>query len=143
MLALDSTFIIDLYWKDSPRHENACKWLEKLSESGEEVCIYYNCFNEFIHVITDSRRFGNAFTMKEALEVVEQWRMLENVKILFPHEQSFGRTAAWLDIYNLGRKRLNDTNMASCYELAGVTQILTANPADFGVFEALEAVVYN
>lgn len=142
MLGLDSTFIIDLYWKDSPRHKSAEQWLKKITENGEKVAVYYNCFNEFINVITDSRRFENAFSMEEALEVVEEWRSIEEVNIVFPENQSFGRAMTWLEIYNLGRKRHNDTNMAACYELAGVTKLLTANPGDFNVIESFEVCGY-
>lgn len=142
MIGLDTTFLIDLYWKNSPRHLKVVELLNSFSQSNEELNIYYNCFNEFIHVITDTHRFEDAFTMEEALAVAEEWRDLENVKILFPDDQSYGRTLTWLEIFKLGRKRLNDTNMASCYELAGVTKLFTANPDDFKSFEGIEAVSY-
>jgi hypothetical protein len=34
----------------------------------------------------------------------------------------------------LGRKRLLDTQLAATYAAAGVTELLTANSADFAVF---------
>lgn len=32
MIGLDTTFLIDLYWKDSPRHESAVKLFKELSD---------------------------------------------------------------------------------------------------------------
>lgn len=142
MVGLDSCFLIDLYWEDSPRHAAVLKKFNEIAASGQDVCIYYNCFNEFIHVITDKKRFENAFSMEEALSVVDEWRDLENVKILFPDEQSFGRTVAWLSVYKLGRNRLNDTNMAASYVHSGVSSVITANPKDFEVFSELKIIGY-
>lgn len=143
MIAIDTTLLVDLYWQDSPRHKRAVDFYNHLAtETEEEILIYYNCFNEFIHVITDTKRFENAFSMKEALAVVEEWRWLERVKIIFPDEDCFCRTQAWLDIYDLGRKRINDTNMASCYALNAVSKIYTANPKDFEGYETFEVLEY-
>ena len=142
MVGLDSCFLIDLYWEDSPRHAAVLKKFNEIAASGQDVCVYYNCFNEFIHVITDKKRFENAFSMEEALSVVDEWRDLENVKILFPDEQSFGRTVAWLSVYKLGRNRLNDTNMAASYVHSGVSSVITANPKDFEIFSELKIIRY-
>lgn len=142
MVGLDSCFLIDLYWEDSPRHAAVLKKFNEIAASGQDVCVYYNCFNEFIHVITDKKRFENAFSMEEALSVVDEWRDLENVKILFPDEQSFGRTVVWLSVYKLGRNRLNDTNMAASYVHSGVSSVITANPKDFEIFSELKIIGY-
>lgn len=142
MIGLDSCFLIDLYWEDSPRHAAVLKKFNDIAASGQDVCVYYNCFNEFIHVITDKKRFENAFSMEEALSVVDEWRDFENVKILFPDEQSFGRTVAWLSVYKLGRNRLNDTNMAASYVHSRVSSVITANPKDFEIFSELKIIRY-
>lgn len=148
MICLDTTFLIDLYWLNSPRHSNAVNLFNKLADEkgkykNEEILVYYNCFNEFIHVITDSRRFEDALSMKEALAITEQWRNLERVRIVFPDETSYGRALTWLSIYNLGRNRLNDTNMAACYASQGASKIVTANPKDFEILEVLECISYK
>lgn len=156
MIALDTTFLIDLYWTDSPRHQKAVELFNKFSSEADDenssvldgdksvrLMIYYNCFNEFVHVITDSRRFDNAFSMEEALDIVDQWSNLEGVKIVYPSEQSFTRAKIWLSIFKLGRNRLNDTNMAACYAQECASTIVTANPKDFEVFEVFELLDYS
>lgn len=143
MIGIDTTFLIDLYWTDSPRHKNAVALFEKISASDEKFLLYYNCFNEFIHVITDAKRFENAFSMKDALEIVDLWSNLEEVTIVYPDDMSFGRAKTWISIYNLGRNRLNDTNMAACYAQNGASKIITANPKDFEIFEVFDVVDYK
>jgi len=147
VISLDTTFLIDLYWLDSPRHKSAVKLFKELSDENgkfpdEDILVYYNCFNEFMHVITDSRRFENAMSMSRALEICEQWKDLERIKIVFPNETSYGRTLTWLSIYNLGRNRLNDTNMVSCYVSQGASKIITANPKDFEIIQEIECIEY-
>jgi len=46
----------------------------------------------------------------------------------------------WMRQFNLGRKRILDTHLAAVLHGAGVRRLLTANPADFAVFGALETV---
>lgn len=143
MIGLDSTFLIDLYWIDSPRHKNAVQLFSKLSKEASKLLIFYNCFNEFIHVITDSKRFENAFSMKQALEIVETWCCMEEIQVIYPDDSSFTRERTWLNLYNLGRNRLNDTSMAACYAQYGVSKIITANPSDFKNFEIFESIDYS
>jgi len=147
LISLDTTFLIDLYWIDSPRHLSAVKLFDALSDENgeyqnEEILVYYNCFNEFVHVITDTRRFENAMTMTRALEICEQWRDLEKIRIVYPDETSYARALTWLSIYNLGRNRLNDTNMVSCYVSQGASKIISANPKDFEIIQEIECIRY-
>ena len=144
MIGLDTCFLIDLYWKDSPRHQNAKALYEKLAnDDTAKIAIFFNCFNEFLHVITDSKRFENPFSIQEAIEVIDFWCDIENVTVLYPDDTSFKRTLAWMNMYKLGRNRINDTQMASCYLTNGVSSIITANPGDFEIFECFEIKDYN
>ncbi len=144
MIGLDTCFLIDLYWQDSPRNQNAKVQYTKLAnDENEKIAIYYNCFNEFLHVITDSKRFENPFSIKEAISVVDSWCDIDRLSVLYPDDTSFKRSLAWMNMYNLGRNRINDTQMASCYLTNGVSSIITANPKDFEIFESFEIQDYR
>ena len=143
MIGLDTCFIIDLYWEDSPRHGRALALFNRFAhDDRQEIAVYYNCFSEFLHVITDSRRFENALTMTEALSIVDEWRNLERVHILYPDDNSFGRALAWQTMYKLGRNRITDTQMAAAYINNAVFSLVTANPKDFAVFDMFDLVDY-
>ena len=94
-------------------------------------------------MITDSKRFENPLTVKEAISIIDFWCDLENVTVLYPNDSSFKRTLAWMSLYNLGRNRINDTQMAACYVTQGVSKIITANPKDFEIFECFEVEDYK
>lgn len=144
MIGIDSCFLIDLYWQDSPRNQNARSLYSKLSnDENAQLGIYYNCFNEFLHVITDSKRFENPFTIKEAISVIDFWCDIDRVHVLYPNDTSFKRTVAWMNMYKLGRNRINDTQMASCYLSNNITSIITANSKDFEVFGCFEIKDYR
>ena len=144
MIGLDTCFLIDLYWNDSSRHQNAKALYSKLAnDDSVKIAIFYNCFNEFLHVITDSKRFENPFSIQEAIEVIDSWCDLENVNVLYPDDTSFKRTLVWMNMYNLGRNRINDTQMASSYITNGVSSIITANPKDFEIFECFDVQDYR
>ena len=144
MIGLDTSFLIDLYWQDSPRNKNARALFSKIvNDDSVQLAIYFNCFNEFLNVITDSKRFENAFSIAEAIDVIDFWCDLDRVKVLYPTDTSFKRTLAWMNMYKLGRNRINDTQMASCYLTNGVSSIITANPGDFEIFECFKLQDYR
>ena len=143
MTAIDTTFLIDLYWLKSPRHNGAVNLFKKIFiEEKEEVVIFSYVFNEFIHKITDSKIFDNCISVKEAVLITDTWRSMENVKIVYVTEESFVRFLAWLNMYSLGRNRLNDTGMAACYASCGASRLITANASDFETFRCFELVKY-
>ena len=144
MIGLDTCFLIDLYWQDSPRNKNSKALFSKLANDDSiQIGIYFNCFNEFLHVITDSKRFQNPFSIKEAINVIDFWCDIDKVNVLYPNDTSFKRTVAWMNMYNLGRNRINDTQMASCYLTNNITSIITANPKDFEIFQSFTLLPYN
>ena len=144
MIGLDTSFLIDLYWQDSPRNKNARDLFSRIvKDDSVELAIFFNCFNEFLHVITDSKRFENAFSIAEAIDVIDFWCDLDRVKVLYPTDTSFKRTLAWMNMYRLGRNRINDTQMASCYLSNNITSIITANPKDFEIFHSFELMDYR
>jgi predicted nucleic acid-binding protein len=144
MIGIDTCFLIDLYWEDSPRNKNARALFSKIANNESvKVAVYYNCFNEFLHVITDSKRFENPLSVSEAISVIDYWCDIDRVTVLYPDDTSFKRTLAWMNRYQLGRNRVNDTQMASCYLTSGVSTIITANPKDFEIFESFEINDYR
>lgn len=144
MIGIDTCFLIDLYWQDSPRNKNARALFSKIANNESvKLAIYYNCFNEFLHVITDSKRFENPLSVSEAISVIDYWCDIDRVTVLYPDDTSFKRTLAWMNRYQLGRNRVNDTQMASCYLTSGVSSIITANPKDFEIFESFEINDYR
>ena len=143
MTGIDKTFLIALEIKESPRHERAVeifnKWRE---EKNSFLVIYSNVFNEFLHVITDAKRFVNPVPMEIAIERCWYWIDHQRVKVVYSSDDSLKRQLLWMSMHELGRKRINDTTMAAVYAQEGVSKIITANPADFEILKTFEVIGY-
>ena len=144
MIGIDTTFLIDLEITDSPRHEGALKLFNKWQlEKHSVLAIYSHSFLEFEHVITDSKRFNAPLTTEQAIERIWFWLDQERIKIIFPTEVSLKRALLWSNMFKLGRKRIQDTHMAAAFAEAGVSELWTANPTDFEIFETFDLVDYS
>lgn len=144
MTGIDTTWLVDLEVLESPRHAGAVSLFQDWrQERSSLLAVYYHVFLEFQRVVTDPRRFESPLSMGGAIERTAYWMDLERVRVVYPTETSFKRAQLWLSAWNLGRKRLVDTHMAAAYAEAGVDRLLTANPADFRIFEVFELPEYG
>lgn len=143
MTGIDTTFLIDLEIRESPRHERAVRiFNEWRAEKNTQLVIFSHVFNEFLHVITDERRFLHPVPMEKAIERCWFWLDQERVKVVYSDDDSLKRELLWMSMHELGRKRINDTAMAAAYAQAGVSKIITANPADFETLDTFEIITY-
>ena len=143
MIGVDSTWLIDLEIIDSPRHKSAVQLFRKWQAEGHSfLLIYYQSLLEFQHVVTDGRRFNIPLTMEQALERSWYWIDRERIKVIYPTESSLKRAQLWMSMHRLGRNRIQDTHMAAAFAEAGATQIFTANPSDFEIFETFDLIDY-
>ena len=144
MIGIDTTFLIDLEITDSPRHEQALALFNKWQAQKHSVLAIYNqSFLEFEHVVTDSKRFNSPLTMEQAVDRTWFWIDQERIKIIHSSDSSLKRSLLWSNMYKLGRKRIQDTHMAAAFAEAGVSELWTANPHDFDVFEVFDLVDYS
>lgn len=89
---------------------------------------------EFLHVITDPRRFSKPLTMDEATVRARYWWNCTEITQVFPNNTSLTQSLDWIDQHRLGRKRILDTQLAATYRSAEVNTIITSNATDFAVF---------
>jgi hypothetical protein len=62
------------------------------------------------------------------------------VGLLEPTPASVQQALRWMRQFNLGRKRILDTQLAAIFHTSNVTRILTSNPADFAVFGVFDII---
>ena len=115
-------------------HEKARSRFQKLLKAGDTFTLSPQILAEFIHVVTDSRRFSSPLPFEQAVARAEIWWNAAEVLHVFPSTESTLLFLGWLDEHKLGRKRLLDTLLASSLQANGVTSLLTLNSADFTVF---------
>lgn len=93
---------------------------------------------EFIHVVTDSRRFENPMPMTDALEFAEELWASDDVVGLSSSPLVVPRMCHWMRNWRLGRKRILDTALAATLQTSGITRLATFNGKHFQLFGFLE-----
>ena len=141
ILGIDTDVLVSWLVKVAPRHADARRLIEiQVRERGGLIALTPLVVQEFLHVVTDPRRFEEPLSMPEAIQRIgEIWESEEVVRIL-PSSEVMPRTLELLADLRLGRKRILDTALAATLESAEVRRLATFNPGDFRIFDFLELV---
>jgi len=131
---LDTGFLAAVEVAEHDEHAAARQALARLVAAGDRIAIAPQVLAEFIHVVTDPRRFTGPLNMDEARSIAEQWWTAIDVDHVYPTAAATKQFLAWLQQFSLGRRRLLDTLLAATYQQAGISSILTTNSADFATF---------
>lgn len=110
-------------------------------DDGHTFAVTPAVLGEFLHIVTDPRRFEPAWPMTAALDWAESWVTSKGVVVLPVSEASLQLSFRWLREFRLGRKRILDTQLAAALHVAGVSRLITSNPGDFNTFGVLELIV--
>lgn len=130
----DTSFLVAIEIEEHAHHATALRALSELLARRERVGITPQVLTEFVHVVTDARRFQKPLPMESALEKSRHWWNAEETDQVLPTAQVMGRFHDWMQQHQLGRKRLLDTLLAASFREAGITSVLTLNATDFTVF---------
>lgn len=135
MIGADTTFLVQLELVEVSAHQSAHTLLRReVLEPKLPLALAPQVLAEFIHVVTDPRRFQKPLTSAEAIAKARFWWNAAEVRHVFPSHESTLLLLDWMQQHHLGRKRILDTQLASTLWTAGARQLLTANPSDFQIF---------
>jgi len=140
MTGLDCNILVQLALRDHPANAATIAAVQAEVKRGNRLVFPSLVIDEFLHVITDARRFNPPLTMTEALDWVESFLANPAVGLLEPTPESLRQALQWMRKFNLGRKRILDTHLAAVFYAAGVHRLFTANAADFAVFNVFEII---
>ena len=140
-VALDTDVLVGWAMDGSTHHRALRTYVENhVHESQGRIGLVPQVVFEFLHVVTDSKRFDNPMSMPKATALIRNlWQAAEVVHIV-PTPAVVTRSLELLDELKLGRKRLLDTALAATLEAGGVARLATLNERDFAVFPFLEIV---
>ena len=135
MIGVDTTFLVQLELLELPAHKAADELLQReVLQPQVPLALAPQVLAEFIHIVTDPRRFQRPLTADEAVAKARFWWNAGEVRHVFPSAESTALFLDWMQRHQLGRKRILDTQLAAILWTAGVRQVITANPADFHIF---------
>ena len=143
IIAVDTDVLVNWAMRGAPHHDACRRFVDLTLVEDRKIGLLPQIAFEFLHIVTDVRRFERPLEIREASNLVrELWDAPEVVRIdtgpLLLH-----RTLDLLDSFRLGRRRILDTALAATLEEAGVTRLATLNGSDFAVFPFLKIVEPN
>lgn len=135
MIGADTTFLVQLELIELPAHQTAHELLQReILQPQVPLALAPQVLAEFIHIVTDPRRFQKPLTADEAVAKARFWWHASEVQHVFPSNDSTVLFLDWMQRHQLGRKRILDTQLAAILWTAGVRTVLTSNPGDFQIF---------
>lgn len=141
MRGIDSSYLVQVAVAEVPGHARARAYAEQTVFGREAaVCCAPQVLSEFVHVVTDPRRFANPMPMEEAIRRASLWWEGLEVRHVFPTAETARLFLQWMDGTGVGRNRVLDAQLAATYVGNGVTEILTTNARDFASFPGLTPV---
>jgi predicted nucleic acid-binding protein len=141
ILGIDTDILVTWVMRGTPLHTAVRRFVEhEVHDRGGLLGLTPQVIQEFLHVVTDSRRFEHPLAMPEALRICRSLVSSREVQWILPSSEALPRTLDLLEKFNLGRKRILDTALAATLECAGVERLMTLNRRDYEVFPFLELV---
>jgi predicted nucleic acid-binding protein len=131
---LDTSFLVAAEVTGHADHLAARMLAASLRNNGDRFALAPQVLAEFAHIVTDPKRFTAPLTMPQALERGRVWWDASDVERVWLDDSTVTWFLSAMTKHRLGRKRVLDTLLAGTFRSAGVTSLLTLNPADFAVF---------
>lgn len=135
MIGLDTNILVAYTVPEHPAHDGVRGRIESFLSEGHPLALASLVLSEFIHVVTDPKRFTKPLSMPEALEWARYWSEAEETMLCPSDLAAHQQWLQWMEEHRLGRKRLIDTLLAAIWHAAGVTEIFTLNARNFVIFD--------
>ena len=132
-IGIDTGFLVAAEVAEHPDHQVARLKFQQSRSAGDRFALAPQVMAEFLHVVTDPKRFSQPLSMEAALERAEIWWDSPEVDQIGADALSMSTFFAWMRQHRLGRKRILDTMLATTFREAGIVFIFTTNSRDFTV----------
>lgn len=138
---VDSNVLVYRQFSDLPQSASVDAFFEDHIYNGRNfIALTPTVLFEFLHIVSDKRRFERPLTFAQALDRGEQiWHGKEVVRLELT-ETTVTATIDLLREYRLGRNRILDTALAATLLNNNISHLLTANVDDFTVFPFLKVI---
>jgi toxin-antitoxin system PIN domain toxin len=87
MIVLDANILLYAYDVDSPRYQDASKYMEKILSATAPVGIPLQSVSAFLRISTQKGALRAPYTIAEAVEFVTDWLSLPQVRLLVPGDR--------------------------------------------------------
>jgi predicted nucleic acid-binding protein len=132
---LDTSFLVALEVASHDEHITCRRQMQRLLDAGDSFALAPQILAEFVHAVSDPKRFSAPLDLEQAIKRAEFWWQASEITHVFPTAESTLLFLNWMEEYNLGRKRVLDTMFAATLHVEEIISVLTLDRKDFVVFE--------
>jgi len=141
IIGLDTTFLIHHDVREADHHDWAKSCLrEAVLGQGDAVGLAPQVLTEYVHVVSDDKRFATPMPISAALERASAWWSLLEAHKILPDEDTVTLFHEWMGQLQLGRNRILDTFLAATYASHGIRSILSTDVGGFRGFTGLNVI---
>ncbi|MCC5788261.1 MAG: hypothetical protein JJT75_01400 [Opitutales bacterium] len=137
---IDTDFLVRLCLREHPGRPSAVAARDRHADQGGNFALAPQVLTEFIHVVTDARRFEKPLPIESALTMAQAYWDASDIVHTVPSNHAESLFFTLMRQHRLGRKRLLDTMLAATYISAGITHLFTGNPSDYRLFPELTLI---
>jgi predicted nucleic acid-binding protein len=138
MLAgIDTDFLVALTICEHDAHRSAVACRDRHRAADGRFALAPQVVAEFLHVVTDPRRFSRPLSMEIAVGKALEWIEAREVTLIAPDVDSLRLFTSMMIERRFGRKRILDTMLAAACLEAGIHDLITGNAEHFRDFAGL------
>jgi len=135
VIVLDANILLYAYSFEAPEHSAARGYLERIFAAREKIGLPLQSIAAFLRIVTHPRLGRTRISLAEAVEVVDQWLSLPQVRVLVPGESHWHILRRMLIEGHATGRLVTDAQIAAVtVEFGGELQ---TNDRDFARFPGL------
>ncbi|NOX99973.1 MAG: type II toxin-antitoxin system VapC family toxin [Verrucomicrobia bacterium] len=139
-VGIDTDFLVRIAILEHPKHQSTVDLRDHYLDARKRLALAPQVLSEFIHVVSDPRRFENPLSIEKALQLSRDWWNAIEIEQIHPTGDAVIQFLDWMENYQLGRERVLDTMLAATYLSSGITHLITGNPRDYRIFPELKLI---
>lgn len=140
IFGLDTSFLVQVEVTEQPGHNKAQDLKRRLLADAATFALAPQTLCEFMHIVSDPKRFEHPLSAEEAVRRSAIWWNLKEVKNISSSGWAVQRFHSWMLEHRLGRKRILDTMLAAIFEEHGIRHVITSDPAGFSLFNIFHII---
>ncbi|MDH5805614.1 MAG: PIN domain-containing protein [Gemmatimonadota bacterium] len=139
--AIDAGILAQAHIPSTPEDHKVRRFLlNGLNTPGRKFALTPGTLHEFVHLVTDPRRFKPPLSMAEALSVTRLYLGKSNVEVLATDEECVADAVLHSERLGLQGDRFADALLAATLLKNDIREIVTTNPEDYETFEELRVI---
>ncbi len=113
MILVDANLLIYAVDSKSPMHERARLWLEEAMAGNETVGMSWAAMLAFVRLTTKRGLFERPLSVREAMDIVDEWIAQPVVTVLHPGERHAPTLRELLEVHGSGGNLTSDAHLAA------------------------------